>query len=137
MKTKLVRRFVYNSETNESFWRISLDVMKGVVEFDRQEREKRTQEHGEIRHQEKQDQAAAEIELATALNGIPTAAPAPGTSLIINQNKERPNLDSDGEEYEEVEVTDDEDDENPYKRQKTEGEDVEQMVEFNEDDIEF
>ena len=137
VKTKLGRRFVYNSETNESFWRISLDVMKGVVEFDRQEREKRTQEHGEIRHPEKQDQAAAEIELATALNGIPTAAPAPGTSLIINQNKERPNLDSDGEEYEEVEVTDDEDDENPYKRQKTEGEDVEQMVEFNEDDIEF
>ncbi len=138
VKTKLGRRFVYNSDKDESFWRIPSDVMKGVIQLDEQERERRIREdNDEASDPNDDEQVVAEVELATAATGIPTVAPAPETSLAISQEKERPTLDSDSEEYEEVEVTDDEDEENPSKRPKTEGEDIEQPVEFNEDDIEF
>lgn len=138
VKTKLGRRFVYNSESDESFWRVPPDVMKGVNELDKQERKNRTrQERGDTSGSEDNEQAAAEAELATSANGTPMAASAPGTSLATNQETERPSLDSDGEEYEEVEVTDDEDEENPSKRQKTEEKNIEQPMEFNEDDIAF
>lgn len=138
VKTKLGRRFVYNPETNESFWRFPQDVLKGVIEFDRQEREKRTrQEKDETGDVEDEEQAVAEAELARAANGTPTAAPAPETSLTTNKETSQPTFDSDGEEYEEVEVTDDENEENPSKRQKTEDQNAEQPVEFNEDDISF
>lgn len=129
---------MYNPEGDESFWRFPPDVMKGVIEFDKQEREKPTrQERSEASDVGDDEQAAAEAELAAITNGTPTAAPAPGTSLATNQETARPALDSDGEEYEEVEVTDDEDEANPSKRQKTEEENVEQQVEFNEDDIAY
>ena len=138
VKTKLGRRFVYNSESDESFWRVPPDVMKGVNELDKQERENRIrQERGDTSGSVDNEQAATGAELATSVNGTPMAASAPGTSLAINQETERPSLDSDGEEYEEVEVTDDEDKENPSKRQKTEEENIEQPMEFNEDDIAF
>ena len=137
VKTKLGRRFVYNSEADESFWRIPPDVMKGVIEFDKQRREELArQEKNKTSDVEADEQGAAEAELATATNETPTAAPAPEASRAIEQETKRPTIDSDGEEYEEVEVTDDEGDENPSKRQKTD-ENVEQPVEFNEDDIAF
>lgn len=129
---------MYNPERDESFWRFPPDVMKGVIEFDRQEREKSTrQERSQASDVGDDEQAAAEAELATTTNGTPTAAPAPGTSLATIQGTARPALDSDGEEYEEVEVTDEEDEANPFKRQKTEEENVEQQIEFNEDDIAY
>ena len=138
VKTKLGRRFVHNLEKNESYWRIPPDVMKGVIEFDKQNREKRErQDMGEVSDLAKEEQAAAEVELAIAASATPTAAPAPGTGLAIDQAESRPILDNDSEEYEEVEVTDDEDEENPSKRRRTDGENVEQPVEFDEDDIEF
>jgi len=43
----------------------------------------------------------------------------------------------DSSEYEEVEVTDDEDEENPSKRQRTEEDAPDEPVEFDEDDIAF
>ena len=142
VKTKLGRRFVYNSEKNESFWRIPPDVMKGVIEFERQEREKRIrEENGERSDLSDDEQAMAEMMLVTAANGTPTAAPAPRNSLAVNQERERSSLYSDSDENEEVEVTDNEDedeDENVLtKRQRIEAENDEQPVEFNEDDIEF
>lgn len=138
VKTKLGRRFVYNTERNESFWRIPPDVMKCVSELDKQEQGKQTrQDHKETSAPADDDQAAAEMEIVTAVNENRTATLAPGTSLSVNLETNRLTLDSDGEEYEEVEVTDDEDEGNPSKRQKTEDENVEQPVEFNEDDIEF
>ena len=138
VKTKLGRRFVYNSERDESFWRIPQDVMKGVNELEKQEREKQTRrEMGDTSDVQDNEQATAEAELAITANEIPTAAPAPKTSFATNQGTERPSLDSDGEEYEEVEVTDDEDEDSPSKRQKTEEVNIEQPVEFNEDDIAF
>ena len=137
VKTKLGRRFVYNPEKNESFWKIPPDVMKGVNECEKQERENRIQqEKSEANDLEHDVQVVAEAELAITANGTPTAAPAPGPGLPANPEANRSALDSDGEEYEEVEVTDDEDEENPSKRQKIE-ENVEQPVEFHEDDISF
>ena len=138
VKTKLGRRFVYSPEKNESFWKIPPDVMKGVTELDNQERDKSTrQEMDETRDIEDDERVAAEAELATMADGTSTANLAPGASLALSQETDRPALDSDGDEYEEVEVTDDEYDQNPAKRQKTEDEDVEQPLEFHEDDIAF
>ena len=128
---------MYNSEKNESFWRIPPDVMKGVNELDKHEQAKQTREDNEKASALADGgRDTADVKLVSAVNRASTAALASATSLPINQEKTSPTLDSDGEEYEEVEVTDDEDEENPYKRQKTGEEDVEQPVEFNEDDIE-
>ena len=139
VKTKLGRRFVYNSERNESFWRFPPDVMKGVIELDKQQREKQTRtENDEASELLNEEQAATEIELAKSVNGIPTAAPAPATSLVVTPESNKPTLDNESDEYEEIEVTDDEEEEaNPSKRQKIEEENLEQPVEFDEDDIEF
>ena len=138
VKTKLGRRFVYNPEKNESFWKISPDVMKGVTELDNQDRDNSTRlDRDETRDIEDDEQVAAEAELAITANETSTATLAPGASLALDQETDRPAFDSDGDECEEVEVTDDEDEQNPAKRQKTEDQDVEQPVEFNEDDIAF
>ena len=138
VKTKLGRRFVYNTERNESFWRIPPDVMPGVNEFDKQEQEEQTRpDSKELSAQADNVEAAAEVEPVIAVDGKTTVTPAPVTGLSIIQKTDQPALDSDGEEYEEVEVTDDEDEVNPSKRQKTIDEKVEQPVEFNEEDIEF
>lgn len=135
VQTKLGRRFVYNPDNEESFWKFPPDVIRGVVEYDRLQRERRLRtERGEISDKEDGEQAAAESELAATGDAIPTAprAPAPAT-----QEPTQRLLDSDGEEYEEVEVTDNEEEENPAKRQNTEDCDTEQVVEFNEDDIAY
>lgn len=135
VKTKLGRRFVYHPEKDESFWRIPPDVMKGVNELEERQTERRTRrETGETSDVEDKEQAAAEAELAIVAHGSPAAAPPLGTSLATRDETSRPALVDDGEDYEEVEVTDDEEEENPHKRQKTE-ENIERPVEFNEDDI--
>ncbi|KZF21057.1 hypothetical protein L228DRAFT_269459 [Xylona heveae TC161] len=122
VRTKLKRRFVYNSETNESYWRIPEDVMKGVVEFDRIEREKKeARERGEDVSETLKDTKQTEVARTEEQDGSEAAE------------------DVESDEYEEVEVTDEEDDlnENPTKRQKTEEEQVDQPVDFNEDDIAY
>ena len=137
VKTKLGRRFVYNREKNQSFWRMPLDVMNGVNELDKQEQEMQTRpDNKELSAVADDAQAATEAEPVKAGDGNSRVFPAPITSLSIIQETDRPTLDSEGEEYEEVEVTDDEDEENPSKRQKTD-ENIEHLVEFNEEDIEF
>ena len=137
VKTKLGRRFVHNMEKNQSFWRIPPDVMNGVDELDKQELEKQTrQDNKELDAVADDAQAATDAEPVTVIDGNPRAFSKP-TSLSITQETDQPTLHSDDEEYEEVEVTDDEDEKNPPKRQKTEDENVEHPVEFNEDDIEF
>lgn len=81
------------------------------------------------------EQAAAEAELAAAEDRIPTASAAPAPAPRESAQRF---VDSDGEELEEVEVTDDEDDdEHRSKRPKTEDGDDQQPVEFNEDDIAY
>ena len=131
VKTRLGRRFVYNPEKGESFWKFPPDVMKGVIEYDRLERErKERRERGEENGSDDDGFEAAE-----ELNTAPIGA-LEGPSLATRETSGVPPQDE-SDEYEEVEVTDDEDDENPTKRQKTEIEDPEQPVEFNEDDIAY
>lgn len=113
MKTKFGRRFVWNKETNESFWKFPPDVMKAVVEFDRKEREKKERrERGEPSDVEEDDaMAEIEAELAAAEEEVE----------IVEVDGEAGMEDE--EEYEEVEVTDDEgeDASNAPKRQRTDG----------------
>jgi hypothetical protein len=127
VKTKLGRRFVYNPEANESFWKFPEHVLKGVVEYDRIEREKRERrERGEESEEDK--------------NGVREKEGRNGQSAGLSATQDRPD-DEDSDEYEEVEVTDDEgDDENLSKKLRTD-EELEpndgQPVEFNKDDIAY
>ncbi|KAL5117345.1 hypothetical protein ACEQ8H_004790 [Pleosporales sp. CAS-2024a] len=92
VRTRFGRRFVWNKETNESFWKFPPDVMKAVVELDRRERENKQPSHVE------EDDAMAEMEAELAA--------AEEQVEIVEVDGEAGMEDE--EEYEEVEVTDDE-----------------------------
>jgi len=128
IKTKLGRRFVYNPEDGESFWKFPPDVMKGVIEYDRLEREKRERrECGEMSDEEEKT-----VERPSSGEGTaPTAEPMP-TMHATNGTRH----DDESDDYEEVEVTDDEDD-SPSKRQRLEAKDDGGPLEFNEDDMAY
>ncbi|KAF1850115.1 uncharacterized protein K460DRAFT_381946 [Cucurbitaria berberidis CBS 394.84] len=112
VKTKFGRRFVWNKDTNESFWKFPPNVMKAVVEFDQKERERRERrERGEPSDVEEEDAAMAEIEAELA--------EAEEEVEIVEVDGEQ-GMEND-EEYEEVEVTDGEGEEGSApKRQRTE-----------------
>jgi hypothetical protein len=113
VKTKFGRRFVWNKHTNESFWKFPPNVMMAVVEFDRKEREKKERrERGEPSDVE-EDDAMAEIEAELA---------AAEEEVEIVEVDGEAGMEDD-EEYEEVEVTDDEGEEanGAPKRQRTDG----------------
>ncbi|KAL9586149.1 MAG: hypothetical protein Q9203_003959 [Teloschistes exilis] len=121
--TKLARRFVYNPERNESFWKFPSEVMKAVVEYDRVEREKKARiESGK----------PEEVAPITTEQTVTRPGPEPLTGRKHQEARA-----DESEEYEEVEVTDEEDDGNEAKRQKTEDDGLNQPVEFNEDDIAY
>jgi hypothetical protein len=127
VKTKFGRRFVWNKDTNESFWKFPPDVMKAVVEFDRKEREKKERrERGEPSDVE-EDDAMAEIEAELA---------AAEEEVEIVEVDGEAGMEDD-EEYEEVEVTDDEGEEasNAPKRQRTDGPGGDQPPETEDDDL--
>lgn len=122
MKTKLGRRFVHNPETNESFWKFPEEVLKGVVEYDRREREKKERkERGEESEDEAQEKVVPEVERKP--------------SASEDRGPDRANEEEDSDEYEEVEVTDDEDDQSRHKRARTDEGGEDQPIEFNEEDI--
>ncbi|KAF2193994.1 hypothetical protein K469DRAFT_734588 [Zopfia rhizophila CBS 207.26] len=128
VKTKLGRRFVWNKDTNESFWKFPPDIMKGVVEFDRIEREKRERrQRGEQSEDENDTMADIEAEIAAAEEEISAEVVEVEGDLGMENE----------EEYEEMEVTDDEEEkiENPSKRQRTEEPPEDQPLEMGEDDI--
>lgn len=105
--------------------------MKGVVEYDRLEREKNAKiERGEpIQNADNEVTAAAEETTAgTTMPGV--SAPSGATPAPRN-------MDEESDEYEEVEVTDDDEGGNLSKRQKTDVDHDNQPVEFNEDDIAY
>ncbi|WEW58261.1 hypothetical protein PRK78_003729 [Emydomyces testavorans] len=120
VKTKLGRRFVHNPETNESFWKFPEDVLKGVVEYDRIEREKRERkERGELtEEQNAEEEARLEKEQSCTKERTPD-----------EQEEEY------DDEYEEIEVTDEEDNSRSKRARTDEGAD--QPIEFNEDDIAY
>ncbi|KAL2759287.1 hypothetical protein ACRALDRAFT_2014603 [Sodiomyces alcalophilus JCM 7366] len=140
--TKYGRRFVYNPAKNASYWRIPERLMPGILELDKARlREKATSEGADKK--EKETEKGKE-------NDEATAAVASGSgSRVQSMGPEEADRDQadDSSEYEEVEVTDDEmdgpgtgadddGDEHPSKRQRTE-EHSEEPVEFNEADIAF
>jgi hypothetical protein len=119
---------VYNPEENQSFWKFPPDVMKHVIEFDRVEREKRERrerrEPDEENGEEKEHHVDAE-----------PAAPNPEPMPISKPTNIERHLDDD--EYEEVEVTDDEDEDGPSKRTKLDAEEEKGPVEFSEADMAY
>ncbi|MCJ1380106.1 hypothetical protein MMC17_003209 [Xylographa soralifera] len=127
VKTKLGRRFVYNPDEGESFWKFPPEVMKCVIEYDRLEREKRERrERGEASGSEEQVHQKTHVDEGTA----PTAEPRPTIAISRGVRHE-----DESDEYEEVEVTDDEDKEGPLKRQKLDAE--EGPIEFDEEDMAY
>lgn len=119
---------MHNPETSESLWKFPLDVMKGVMEYDRLEREKIKVEVGE--------EERLNIKPSTENTGDEVIT-TPLRETASQGNAMSREFDSD--EYEEVEVTDDEGREVEPRRQRTEREsNIEgQPVEFNEDDIAY
>ncbi|OQD73923.1 hypothetical protein PENDEC_c013G05309 [Penicillium decumbens] len=132
VKTKLGRRFVHNPETNESFWKFPQEVLKGVIEYDRLERErKERKERGEVE------------EPAKDVTADKPKSPSPREPIVQKESiavSEAGNAE-DSDEYEEVEVTDSEaeDEEGqPSKRTRTESPGAQdQPVEFTEEDVEY
>jgi hypothetical protein len=129
VKTKLGRRFVYNPEKDESFWKFPQDVLLAVMEMDRREREKRKTEKEE----------SARVPQAEPKSKSPSAPSAVPTEEPRSENDRLSHSHEDSDSYEEVEVTDDEDDDPdaPLKKQKLDNEQSEGPVEFNEDDIAY
>ncbi|OJD19307.1 hypothetical protein AJ78_00756 [Emergomyces pasteurianus Ep9510] len=130
VKTKLGRRFVHNPDTNESFWKFPADVLKGVVEYDRLEREtKERRVRGELGGEAQPDA------------GEPKDVPPELERSAFSRNEPAMSGEEEySDEYEEVEVTDDEASEADIspKRARSDGEtDRAHHVEFNEDDIEY
>ncbi len=132
IKTKLGRRFVYNPDTNESFWKFPKDVIGGVVEYDIEDRKRKER----LETTDTIVAFAEKEESAKVVAGKPVL-PASGTASGEKVDDKH----SEGDEYEEVEVTDDEDvdDESPSKRQKTDHtlDHDEQPVELGEDDMAY
>ena len=129
VKTKLGRRFVYNPEKDESFWKFPQDVLLAVMEMDRREREKRETEKEE----------SARVPRAEPKSKSPSAPSAVPAEEPRSENDRLSHSHEDSDSYEEVEVTDDEGDDPdaPLKKQKLDNEQSEGPVEFNEDDIAF
>ena len=87
--TKYGRRFVHNTETKESQWKFPSDVMMAVIDMDRVEWEKKKRAEDQKQQEQAEKEAVAQqIEPANAAQHIPEGY--------------------DSNEYEEVEVTDDE-----------------------------
>ncbi|KAJ5093777.1 hypothetical protein N7456_009638 [Penicillium angulare] len=131
VKTKLGRRFVHNPDTNESLWKFPQEVLKGVIEHDRLEREKKERiERGEEPEEPTKPIAPTEPSKPDVDD---TVTKATYTAEEAQEGAEE------SDEYEEVEVTDSEDEDGqPAKRTRTESEGPgDQPVEFTEEDMEY
>lgn len=122
---------MHNPQTNESFWKFPEEVLKGVVEYDRLEREKK----------ERRERGEKSEELEETKED---AAGAPATSRVERENVAHEDLYAgaeDSDEYEEVEVTDDEGEEEEgqfSKRARTESpRRQDEPMEFTEEDMEY
>ncbi|KAJ4393240.1 hypothetical protein N0V93_002448 [Gnomoniopsis smithogilvyi] len=129
--TKCGRRFAHNPVKNASYWRIPEKLQEGILELDK----RRIREKAGV--EDKSSAQENQMEGPSARPGSETKAP--GREQAEEQNTAEQH-DYDSSEYEEVEVTDDEDegndDEHASKRQRTgESGGEEQPVEFDEADI--
>jgi hypothetical protein len=133
VKTKLGRRFVHNLDTKESFWKFPPDVLKGVTEYDRLEREK-------AERKERGDEVEEPTKDVSATKPL---SPSPQERVTQKERSAGPEEGGaeDSDEYEEVEVTDSEgenEEGQPSKRTRTESPGAQdQPVEFTEEDMEY
>lgn len=129
--TKCGRRFAHNPVKNASYWRIPEKLQEGILELDKRR----------IR-----EKAGIEEKTETHEDRVEGPAARPGSTAKVKDDDHAEGQtigeqhDYDSSEYEEVEVTDDEDDgndeEHASKRQRTgESGGEEQPVEFDEADI--
>lgn len=122
--TKLNRRFAYNPVKNASYWRIPEKLMPAILELDQARiRQKATAA----------ETAATTTATTTAPTGETTVPNRPGAAPAPTAEPH----DYDSSEYEEVEVTDSEGDNDPSrpKRQRTSSNPPSGPVEFTEADI--
>lgn len=142
VKTKLGRRFVHNPATKESFWKYPKDVLAGVVEFDIQERKrKEREERGES---EEGLKPQLQILGESREQGLDDEAAVHGPKIVPVAVKPK-EKDYDSDIYEEVEVTDDEEDGEdadgqPKRRKFTEYDSEDEVdasagLEFTEEDM--
>lgn len=130
VKTKLGRRFVYNPEEGQSFWKFPPDVMKCVIEYDRLEREKKERRgRGELSDEDKDIKDTEKPD--DGEGAAPTAEPMPVRHAIPETRHDE------SDDYEEVEVTDDEHEDSPSKRRRLEAGTEEGPLEFKEDDMAY
>lgn len=130
VKTKLGRRFVHNTETKQSLWKFPQDVMMAVIEMDTLEwQAKKAQDVSQENKGEQEKSQLPKEHVQSVEQGAPLAT------------QEQPRGgDYYSDSYEEVEVTDDEDDPTATKRPRiSQDRDATPPpagpVEFNEDDI--
>ena len=132
VRTRLSRRFFYNPEQKQSFWKAPEEIREGVEAFDHKEIELSERSgtlHGEV------PEAVILAEHQAAKSGSTNKSIPPVPHVPSREGDE-----DDSDDYEEVEVTDDEGqdgEENPSKRQKIGEENQGQPIEFNEDDIAY
>jgi FF domain/WW domain len=128
--TKLGRRFVYDPDKNESFWKFPQNVLLATFEMDRKEHEA----EGILDRDSVRAEATAE-------------RPPDATAARPNDTQNQPRED-DSESYEEVEVTDDENadagtlanGEGPAQKRRTDSNpqgEAPGPVEFDEEDIAY
>lgn len=129
VRTRFGRRFVWNKETNESFWKFPPHVMKAVVDFDHKQREKKER-------RERGEPSDVEDEEDTAMADIEAELAAGEEEVEIVEVDGDDGMEND-EEYEEVEVTDDEGEgaESAPKRQRTEDPSGDQPPAEEDDDL--
>lgn len=139
VKTRLGRRFVHNPESGESFWKFPEHVVQGVVEYDIQERKK-----AEGTFEEKAVEAGgASKKTDEPVGPRPLGAEHGHEDSIAGAEGQQDGASSD--EYEEVEVTDEEDAEDgspgASKRPRLEDDEANAQAEapqqFDEEDMAY
>lgn len=133
MYTKLGRRFVHNPDTNESFWKFPEDVMKALVDFDRLKLDEKLKSP---------DEASGANKVAVT-ERVPRQEPEKVSEKpeVKTKSQEPEKLQEDAvgsdSEYEEIEVTDDEDEKGGAPRQEEGHAEEDGPLEFDEDDIAY
>ncbi|KKY14042.1 putative ff domain protein [Phaeomoniella chlamydospora] len=121
VKTRYGRRFIYNPIQNESFWKFPQDVLLAVIKLDEAERLRK--ERGEPESKMKKNPNHDD---ADEVASTPAQDPLPDDHV-------------DSDSYEEVEVTDEEDEnmKSDAKRLRLDENNGHNSMDFDEDDIEY
>lgn len=135
VKTRFGRQFIHNPDSGHSTWKIPDDLQDAITRLEAQE--KPQQGEKPLKESSTQLEKSRDIsEEATAKEGDTKHESSSATADNVAVDNEH-DQGSGSDEYEEVEVTDDEEDPHLTKRQRLEEQDPDQPREFNENDIAF